>query len=285
MAKPQQGDFLGTWLSSLSHDLPDGEVSGYIALGGKGEEPARGFAIVSLPTGVGPQAIGRSIETGQPTVSERISAALQAHDRQVRELETALAEKSAYIEELLADRDRVVAAAVAEAEAARDQRAEELAGEIREWRKRAAIAEGEALRARTENPIHAEDVARIRAELESVQAEIERATDNWRQAEKRGDTAWRRVGEIQSELEEHREKSIARSAEQRRSAQLELARARDEASGKLVAVRDQLIRSERRVEALEQKLADAEAARAELESAMQRADEGATTEGDLPESG
>jgi DNA repair exonuclease SbcCD ATPase subunit len=266
---------LSRWLSGLAHDLPDGEVAGYIALGGSKDGPARGYAIVQLPAAVGPAAIGQHMEAPRRTVSERIAAVLDAHAAHARDLEERLAEATAYIDELVAERDQALAReGGAEAVRALEARAGELEAQVRQWRQRAAVAEGEALRARLErpepDPAQAQDerVAALQAELDDTRARLERATRNWREAEAKSDAAWRRVGEIRTELEEHKEQAVARSARQRRATQLELARAREDASMKLVGVRDQLLRCEKRCAELEAELGACQAMRAELEARL-----------------
>jgi chromosome segregation ATPase len=272
---------LSRWLSGLAHDLPDGEVAGYIALGGSKDQRARGYAIVQLPAAVGPAALGQHMERPRRTVSERIAAVLDGHAAYARDLEERLAEATAYIDELVAERDQALAReGGAEVVRALQARAGELEAQVRQWRQRAAVAEGEALRARLERPepdpaeaADSERIAALEAELEAVRVKLERAAQNWREAEAKSDAAWRRVGEIRTELEEHKEQAVARSARQRRAAQLELARAREDASMKLVGVRDQLLRCEKRCAELEAELRASEAARVVLEARLGQGEE------------
>lgn len=266
-------------MRGLSYDLADGEVAGFFALGGKGGEPARGFAIVELPVGFGPGTRVRPAQAAQASVSERIAVALEAHAAHARDLELALAEKTAYVDELVAERDEAVErerAALA-SRSVLEERVAALDGDVKQWRSRASIAEGELLRARLDLQATqdgsaqrelAQRTAASEAELDEVRGKLEQATRGWRAAEAKSDAVWRRVGEIQAELDGEREKAVARSAEQRRTSQLAMVKAAEEASQKLVSVRDQLQRTEARCEELEARLRESEAARAALEARL-----------------
>lgn len=279
--RDDRDDVLNVWLGGLARDLPDGQVAGYVALGGKKGERARGFAIVEIPEGIGPAAIGRHMESPRPSASERIALALDAHAAYAWDLELALAEKTAYVDELLAEREEFLQRREGEALGVRalEARIAELEAQNREWRSRAAIAEGEALRARLEVAVlrgeappdltSEERIAALEAELEEAREKLERATRNWRDAEAKSDAAWRRVGEIQTELDEQRERAVTRSAEQRRTSQMAMTKAMEDASLKLVGVRDQLLRCEKRCDELKAELEAAERARAELTARLE----------------
>lgn len=300
----------------------DGEVVDYLAVCGGRPSAARGFTIVQLPTRSGVEVVGRSLDIvqqaepaagrgalvegtpGNLTVSAQIAEALSAHAQNARELERKLAEQRAYNDEVREELELVQERADS-AEQSRQGLADKLAAlqdELKTWRSKASIAEGEAMRLRLalgedlvpgdgakagpDAPTGAQpaadqaeqdhgarasgngsvrgssagedaaaaELAALREEMAETQRKLERVTGNWREAEAKNDAVWRRVGELQNELEQHREQAVARSAQARRSAQLSMAKAMESASAKLVGVQDQLLRCERRCEALAEEL-------------------------------
>lgn len=301
-----EGDVvLDTSLVEWSRTTSD-EVVDYLAICGGRPEAARGFTIVQLPTKTGADVVSRSVGgVGEPVggraaapVSTQIGEALNAHAQLTRELERALAEQKAYNEELREELEQTLERADT-AERARKRLAGKLAGvqeELKTWRSRASIAEGEVLRAQLARgeagapaaagdsgkavapdvaPVVAVDDARGGSdagdqseELAELRQKLERATQNWREAEAKNDTVWRRVGELQNELEHHREQAVARSAQARRAAQLSMAKAMEGASAKLVGIQDQLLRCEKRCESLEAELREVQGAREELQSQL-----------------
>ena len=270
---------LDTWLTGLSHDLPDGEVAGYVALGGAGG--AAGYAIVKLPSSVGPVAIGRHMEDGRLSVSERIGRAMEVHAEYARDLERALQEKSDYVDELVMERERAE-----EREAATrlenqglSARVDRLQHELREFRSRTAIAEGQAMRAAMERDqalAHAaslDDAVRlveVESQVATAQAELERVQKRLHEAERRAQAADRRTEEIQSAFDTFRQESVTRAAQRQRTATLEQTKALDEATGKLLGTRAQLRRSEERIGELQSKLQAAELELAKLQLARVR---------------
>ncbi|MCG8421744.1 MAG: hypothetical protein MJE77_27815 [Proteobacteria bacterium] len=269
-------------------------IAGYLTLRDDSGNP-REFAVLPVA--------GRSPKDGIPTVSWLIARAIDNHAEHARDLERALADADAYSDELRVERDDAIAEAQSQRElvASLQSRLEALNAELKEWRKRASVAEGQLLGAHLKQSEAADrDVDRdaegdtergaepdapgdevvlgpdaatagaLEGEdgLADAQDKLARVTDNWLQAEAKCDSAWRRVGEIQAELDQFREQSIARSARQRRDAQLDMARAMEQASLKLVGVKEQLRRSEEQCQELKSKLAQAETDHAVLETRL-----------------
>ena len=283
---------LDTWLAGLSHDLPDGEVAGYVALGGAGG--AAGYAIVKLPITVGPVAIGRHMEDDRLSVSERIARALDVHAEYARDLERALQEKSDYVEELVMERERAEEREAASRleNKALSARVERLQSEMREYRSRMANAEGLAMRAQLERDQAVAHVASGRdalrlAEVESqrlsAQAELEQVQRRLHEAERRAADAGRRTEAIQSAFDEFRQDSIAQAAQRQRAATLAQTEALDEATSKLLGARAQLRRSEERIGELQRKLQAAELEQARLQQASERAEQAAPDSDDEPQ--
>ena len=293
-----EGDVvLDTSLVEWSRTTSD-EVVDYLAICGGRSDAARGFTVVQLPTKTGADVVSRTVnglgETagGRPAapVSTQIGEALNAHAQLTRELERALAEQKAYNDELREELEQTLERADT-AERARKRLAGKLAGvqeELKTWRSRASIAEGEVLRgqlARGEageagepaagSPEGKAAAAKVEGgeaqgeELAELRQKLERVTQNWREAEAKNDTVWRRVGELQNELEHHREQAVARSAQARRAAQLSMAKAMEGASAKLVGIQDQLLRCEKRCEGLEGELREVQRARDELQGQLE----------------
>lgn len=275
---------LDTWLAGLSHDLPDGEVAGYVALGG-GIGGAAGYAIVKLPSSVGPSALGRHIEDERLSVSERIGRALDMHAEYARDLERALQEKSDYVDELVMERERAEEreAATRLENQALSAQVERLQQEMREYRSRAAVAEGLAKRAeieRDEARAHvasgrdAVRLAEIERDFAAARAELARVTDELRASERQSQAATSRADEIQAAFDEFRQQSIARAAQRQRAAALEQTKALDEATGKLLGTRVQLRRSEERIGELQAKVREAEIELAKLQLELTRGQAG-----------
>lgn len=294
----------------------DGEVVDYLAVCGGRPAAARGFTIVQLPTRTGVEVVGRSLDiqtepaaaraaaaegvSGNLTVSAQIAEALGAHAQLTRELERKLAEQRAYNDEMREELE-LVQERSDKAEQIRQGLSDKVAAlqdELKTWRSKASIAEGEILRLRLAlgedvsggspntgdagagsedagergsagrnsvgegSPVG--ELAALREELAETRRKLERVTGNWREAEAKNDAVWRRVGELQNELEQHREQAVARSAQARRSAQLSMAKAMEGASAKLVGIQDQLLRCERRCESLEEELKAANQKNSEL---------------------
>ena len=204
------------------------------------------------------------------TVAALVSEALSAHAAEQASLQATLSERQAYVEELRDDLNmalREAAQARSRCEQCKDDLAKSKA-ELAEWRTKGSIAEGEVLKLSAQLEQQTANVStqsegairQLQRDLDEAREQVDRVTTNWKQAEAKSDDVWRRVGELQSELEQSREDSVARSAEQRQQSQLELARAREEGSKKLVTAQDKLIRSEREIDELK-KLQDAGAER------------------------
>jgi SAM-dependent methyltransferase len=227
---------------------------------------------------------GAAEAPASPMVSiELLQEAALRHEQTLAEVRAELDERDAYIEELggeLAAAERRGDAAQAAAREA-NARARGLEAELREVRGRMARAEGEALRLRLgaaeaagagaaapavpvaaavpvapASPAAPDPgvVARI-AELEKALVErgehAEKMTARWKAAEAKSDELWRKVGEMQRELEQNRESAVENARAQRQAAQIALARAVEEASKKLVSCQDQLTRTEKERRTLE----------------------------------
>ncbi|MBI4511663.1 MAG: methyltransferase domain-containing protein [Deltaproteobacteria bacterium] len=195
--------------------------------------------------------------------AELVAEAALKHEHSMRESRAEIEERDAYIDEL---RDELARAqqAVAETAVAEKRRAataSSLEKELRELRSRAARAEGEVLRLRGERVVGPDpaQVSRI-AELEASVAEkttaAEKAAARWKEAESKTNELWRKIGEMQREAETAREQAVENARAQRQAAQVALTRAMEEASKKLVSVRDEVIRTERERKELEKQAAE-----------------------------
>jgi SAM-dependent methyltransferase len=243
---------------------PEGSVTDYMAIGGGQAEAPRGFTIVQLPlrpgvdiiesslgrslpgngnvamaaqaTGSGPAfAAGPAADTvpSNGTVTAQISGALQAHAELTRELERALIEQQAYSDELREEleqiRDRIDST-----EGARQEltvKAEALQDELKAWRNRAALAEGEVMRlklARGEQPGEGE-LGALRAELADTKQRLERVAVHWKEAEARTESVARRIAELEAEVARERQRATTVVAEARSQFDQELARAVEQA--------------------------------------------------------
>ncbi len=262
--------------------------------------------LAALGAGFGLRS-GASAEPGAPEPPEPIddgespsvliAEALAAHAAHSAAQAAEIEENRAYIEELREDLEREAEASRAARDRLVDSEARVVAleTELAGWRKRAAIAEGELLgvglaaagaRAtdaapapgssgggeRAEPAPDREPERSLETELEKARRELARVTENWHQAEAKNDDVWRRVGELQSDLERHREDAVANASRQRHAAQVAMTRAVDEASKKLVSVQDQLSRAERRADELVAKLSGTESRNLELAQNLEEAE-------------
>ncbi len=299
---------------------PEGSVTDYMAIGGGQAEAARGFTIVQLPLRPGVDIIGQVLgqslagngnvavaaqatgsgpafaiagATGDTapsngTVTAQIGGALQAHAELTRELERALAEQQAYSDELRDEleqiRDRIGSTEGASQEIS--AKAEALQDEVKTWRNRAALAEGEVMRlklARGEQPAGGEgEVGALRAELADTKQRLERVALHWKEAEARNESVGRRIAEIQTEIERERQRSTTVVAEARSQFEQELAQAVEQAREQAAAhatqkatddLRSQLAVSEEQLREYAQRT---QSAMAELEQLRRDHDEQAS---------
>lgn len=211
----------------------------------------------------------QTAKTDRETVSEMVAAALAEHEALVRDLDRALDERSAESEKLEEELSRTRESNRAALEKAR-ARVTALEEEVDTWRTRATAAEGKALKLEADADLRlrsgqsVEEMEKLRAQLAEAEDKLARATDNWHQAEAKNDEVWRKVGELQSELEKGREDQVETAARQRKAAQSQLTRAMEEASKKLVSVKDDLLRAERARDTAELRVADGERERKDL---------------------
>ena len=231
-------DEAGPLAVELDTSLVDGDV---------GDDVTHYLAICGGPAG---ERLARGLAVIQLPTAGEIDAGRDQHSEEL-ELERA---DNAERDQRLADAELRVAA---------------LAAELATWRERAATAE-EELEARP-----AADSARgdLEEELERCRKELERVTDNWRQTEAKNDEVWRRVGELQSDLERQREDAVTNASRQRKAGQVAVTRAVDEASKRLVSVQDQLLRAERSSDDRAARLATLEERNAELERHLEDAEQ------------
>jgi SAM-dependent methyltransferase len=197
---------------------------------------------------------------------ERLMEAAAAHERAMREAEARLSEQGAYIEELRAEVGALETRELAAKDRERDARSwlEVTDGELRQLRGHLARAEGETLRLRRERDearakeVRQGELETAKAELAAVQATLlertpalEKATARWKEAESKSDELWRKIGEMQREMESMREQGVETARAQRQAAQVALTRAMEEAARKLVSAKDALGRTERERQELE----------------------------------
>ncbi len=248
-------------------------------------------------------AVPREGEVVDPMLLLR-DAALH-HEQVLGELRAIVDERDAYVDELRDEQEQATTQVteLRRVASAAQARATGLEAELREVRGRMARAEGEVLRMRRAGgatpvaavaPVAAAApaaaavvvaatapepvvdpglVARLE-ELEKALAErteaAEKATGRWKAAESKGDELWRKVGDMQRELEQHRESGVETARAQRQAAQIALTRAVDEASKRLVSCQDSLKRTEREYAELEKKC---ESLKTRLEGAWRDRDE------------
>lgn len=149
-----------------------------------------------------------------PSATEQISEALAAHRDVVRSLEIAVEEGQVYADELRGELEQALAAARA-SEAARqgaEERAARFEAELREWRTRASVAEGQLLRAarggggggngalgagdRMRAAELEKELARVKTDCRDAQARLEAAA---REAQRERDDLAVRLERMQSE--------------------------------------------------------------------------------------
>jgi hypothetical protein len=94
-------------------------------------------------------------------------------------------------------------------------------------------------------------IAELEQQVADKQTSLDKASERWRAAESKTDELWRKIGEMQREIETSREQSVENARMQRQAAQIALTRAMDEASRKLVSVKDELGRTARERDELE----------------------------------
>ena len=152
------------------------------------------------------------------SVSEQITQALEVHAEELQKVEAQLSERNTYVEELRQDlRMALEEAGQARGKAAAaEQRTESLKAELAEWRDRASVAEGKVLR--LDGAVEDAKSLRERAEslgeeLREVTHKLNRVTESWQQAEDKSDEVWKRVGELQGELEKQLQEFSSTSSE------------------------------------------------------------------------
>jgi chromosome segregation ATPase len=226
-----------------------------------------------------------------------ITKAAEHHEAEIRDLRAQLDERDAYADELRAE--------LAEANAAQERiineaaqvfaRAETSERELRELRGRLSRAEGELLRrnlspdaappaapapavAPAAEPTGGGQVAALEGELAEKQKLLDKANQRWKEAESKSDELWRKIGEMQREMEKMREEGVEKARMQRHAAQVALTRAMEEAAKKLVSVQDDKMRADKEIaeltrvrEALTVELTQARQAVTELAAARDRA--------------
>ncbi|HTM20711.1 MAG TPA: methyltransferase domain-containing protein, partial [Kofleriaceae bacterium] len=194
---------------SLVEPGQEAEVSHYVAICGGGAAAApRGYTVIEVPGGEAavPAAVREfdlPTDSRGATVSGQIGAALAEHARQASDRETALAEAREYADELRdeLERERLRMAALEYRAAEAGETAEELRRELVGERSRRAVVEGEMIRLSQSVAGDGPGAARsLAAELAEARRRLDKATDNWKQAERKNDEVWRRVGELQTQL-------------------------------------------------------------------------------------
>jgi len=217
-----------------------------------------------------------------PTVSGQVIAAMAVHAERVSDLELSLEERQAYIDELRDQlaREKDASSELSERAAAAETRVEDMRAELNDWRSRASKSAGEVLRLRNsgaagepEEPVDSAQSANALAALEQERdeavAKLSRATENWKSAEAKSDEVWRKVGELQNQLEAHRETSQDAAKKARSQHQIALAKAMEDASKRLITVQDQLLKAERQRDQFKAQVD-------ELQSQLATPDEGAS---------
>ncbi len=311
---------------------PNTEVTDYLAICGGPKQTPRPCTIVQLPSRWGVETLGRSLDDRSQslaaigtngartrllngadvsaqgnadledgTVSTQIAAALHSHAELTRTLEQELSEQRAYSDELREEFHQVWerAETAEKARASLEEQTTALRQELSNWRSRASVAEGEAMRARIangedlsppseqegedtpakgveeagqsdESQASAEDtiadrdktIAALRAQLAQAEHKLGRMTRQWNDTEAKYEAASRRVAELQKLIDNNREQSDVHAAEARRIAQLNMAKAIEDASSMAAHLRDQLNHCEKRCSLLESELESAQKARA-----------------------
>lgn len=207
---------------------PEGEVTDYMAVCGGRLDRARGFTIVQLPLRPGMDVVERSMDSGlqralaaatgrvgNGTISAQIAGALHAHAELTRELERTLAEQQLYGDELREELEQTLERADA-TERERRALAEKLEvtqEELKAWRSRASVAEGEIMRLRLdrgEDPsapageaqAASDELAGLRAALEQARGELAQERARREQAEADRDAPRARLDEQQARIEQ-----------------------------------------------------------------------------------
>lgn len=155
--------------------------------------------------------VAEAPEPEAPSATEQIAEALAAHREVVRSLEIAVEEGQVYADELRGELEQVQTA-VRGSEAARqavEERAARFEAELREWRTRASVAEGQLLRAargggngqlgagdRLRAAELEKELARVKSDCRDAQQRLEAAA---RQAERERDDLAVRLERAQSE--------------------------------------------------------------------------------------
>ncbi len=258
----------------------DEDVVAYVALcGGDAAELALRYTLVQTPARVGVSEWASLLELDAAAPAEGEDAALRRQlEEALRDRLLALTEAERLRSELEDVEDTLVArdenqlaamtaenaqlrARIAELEAKDEgpSASELISRALKEHARRVAtledaLAESQACVRELREELAASSGAAAADQVTELESKLERVTKNWRDAEAKSDEVWRRVGELQAELEAHREQAVVKSAEQRREAQKALARAMEEAQSKLVGVKNQLDREEQRSAELERQL-------------------------------
>ncbi|MFH0900794.1 MAG: methyltransferase domain-containing protein [Pseudomonadota bacterium] len=214
-----------------------------------------------------------------PTV---LAQAAAIHEKEMKEKTAQLAERDSYVAELREELARVQAAREAALQEQKKARsiAESLEGDLKEVRSRAARAEGELLRLGQSTKTNglqppleagwgsdgessqppsqlppdgatAQRVVDLQTALREQTEATEKAVARWKETEAKSDELWRKIGEMQTELETSRAQAVENARAQRQAAQTALARAMEEASKKLISVVDEAARTEKERQELE----------------------------------
>ena len=238
--------------SLLPHGASPGPVVEYMAVAGPSFGPPRGFLVVQLPSGEAITALSQGGAEERPEAwgeGARLAERLRAAETQLEEAARLDEERTEREREqervqdeqiaLLTERDAYIAQLRGEVEEAHsfiETQKEQLAAAL------AVPVVGEAAVARAEG---------LAAALAEQRATAEMAIVRGKDAEGKSDELWRKIGEMQKELESQREQAVESVRAQRQAAQAALTRAMDEAAKKLVSVRDEVLRTERERDAAE----------------------------------
>ncbi len=207
-----------------------------------------------------------------PSLSQQVVEAMAAHAHKVKELDDAIEERQAYIDELRDQlgREKERTSELESRRAAADKRVEDMRAELNDWRSRASVAAGEVLRLRSgqvgnapapveDSAEYAERIAALEQERDEARAKLSKATDNWKAAEAKSDDIWRKVGELQSQLTAQRESSQEAAKKARSQHQVALAKSMEDSSKKLITAQDQLIKAERQRDQLDAQVTELQA--------------------------
>ncbi len=226
-------------------------VDHYIAIAGPDRRGDFGYGVVQVPVSsvrhgaVAPASAPSVISSADGVVAE-LRNAIELHAAEMLAKEEELAERDAYIAELEREGRGVdeLVGRVAAAEARRDE-AERLHRDARriiaEQDGRLGNAVAPSAPAKASVVLAGSDLEALKTKLADVEA------DNWKQVRARG--------EAEAAAAEVRADSVRKLQDARKIAQLELMRAMEEASKKLVSARDDLARSETQRKALKAEVA------------------------------